>query len=259
MAITNASWIPEDWAPQRRPTGTYGRLPAVMPVGLRDLTWYVAGSLPKPPAVVAVPDGVSWGMLGNDQYGDCGVAGFSHGAMAVAADLKSTVPPALASADDIVKYYLKYTRNKDTGVVLSNFLAYIKKTGFLGYKIDAYAPVSVSDIPTLQFVIDAYDFAYVGITVTQAMEEKFSQHLPWTLDVLSSPVAGGHCVVLVGYDSNYLYAVTWGGIQAIPYSTWAHIADESWAIIPTVMDAAKRGGHGVAIDAIQADLKLLAR
>ena len=71
-----------------------GKRPALIPAGLRDLTYYVAGSLPKPPASVAVPSvpnpgaaggGGAWGMDGNDTKGDCGVAGLNHGFMADAA------------------------------------------------------------------------------------------------------------------------------------------------------------------------------
>ena len=63
----------------RRQAGLLGCLPGQIPVGLREFTYYVAGDLPKPPASVAVPSVHDWGMLGNDRYGDCGIAGLQHG------------------------------------------------------------------------------------------------------------------------------------------------------------------------------------
>ena len=238
-----------------RAHGKFGRLAAQFPAGLGDLTRYVAGSLPKAPASVAVPKVAEWGMDGNDTYGDCGVAGLNHGLMSAAAVTGET--ETFPDDEQIVDYYLGYTGGQDNGVVLSAYLAYVKKTGFFGHTVAAYAPVAVQDIPTLQFAVSAYDFAYTGITVTEAMQEAFQQGEPWTLDVLDSPIAGGHCVPIVGYDSNYLTVVTWGGTQQIAYSAWHYIASEAWAVISGELVAAKGDGHGINLAALQADLSKL--
>jgi hypothetical protein len=185
-------------------------------------------------------------MDGNDSYGNCGVAGFAHGTMADASALKlSGFTPATAA--QAVAYYLNYTKGQDSGVVLSQFLTYVHQQpqGFYGQTVDSFAPVSTSDIRTLQFSIDAYDFAYVGITVTEAMEQAYLSGKPWTLETLNSPVAGGHCIILAGYDSSALYGITWGGIVEIPYSTWHYIGDEAWAVITGSQTAAGNDGRGV--------------
>lgn len=243
-------------APARVP-GKYGRKPAHFPVGLRTLDRYAAGPLPAAPASVTVPSVAAWGMLGNDTYGDCGVAGIDHGFMAADADL---LEPVLSEADqDVVNYYLTYTGGQDSGVVLSDFLAYVKQHGFLsGHTVAAYAPVAVHDVPTLQFAIDAYDFAYAGITVYQGMEQAFAAGLPWDLASVSGDVAGGHCVPVVGYDSSWLYCVTWGQVQKIAYPAWARIAEEAWAVITGEVATAGTDGHGINLTALQADLSKLA-
>ena len=84
------------------------------------------------------------------------------------------------------------------------------------------------------------------------MESAFQNGQPWTLDDLDSPVVGGHCVPLVGYDSNYLYAVTWGKIQAIAYSAWHYISSEAWAVIPGEFQSTD--GRGISLPALEADL-----
>jgi hypothetical protein len=234
-----------------RVPGKYGRLSARFPAGLRDLTHYAAGSLPKAPASVAVPD-VAFPIDGNDQWGDCGVAGAAHGFQAAAADTGEA--EAFPTADEVVSYYLQYTGGQDSGVVLSDFLAYVKQNGFYGHTVAAYAPVNVSDIPTLQFAVNAYDFAYTGITVTRAMEQAFGSGQPWTLGTAQGEPVGGHCVPIVGYDSTYLYCVTWGAVQPIAYSAWAHIASEAWAVITGEAVSAGTDGHGINLAALQADL-----
>ena len=234
----------------------YGRNPGHVPNGLRDLTFYAAGSLPKAPAKVTVPvvpvnvDGTAWGMDGNDTYGDCGVAGMDHVFMAAASVTDET--GQWPTDDQIVSYYLTYTDDQDSGVVLADFLAYVKAHGFFGHTIAGYAPVGVHDIPTLQFAIDAYTAAYTGINVTSDMESASRNGEPWTLDDLSSPVVGGHCIPIVGYDSAYLYAVTWGAVQAIAYPAWHYISDEAWAVIPGELE--EGDGRGIDLAALQADL-----
>lgn len=241
----------------------FGRLPGVVPVGLKDLTFYAAGWLPKPPASAAVPsvpaqdDGTPWGVGGNDEYGDCGVIGLDHGFMAVAADTSEN--ESFPAVSEVVDYYFTYTGGQDSGVVLSDFLAYVKANGFYGHTVQAYAPVSVRDIRTLQFATWAYDFCYTGIQVTQAMMDAFGAGEPWTLDAaLDSPI-GGHCVPIVGYDSAWLYLVTWGKVQKLAYSAWHHIAEEAWAVLVGEEVAAGTDGHGLNLAALQADLNRLGR
>lgn len=248
-----------------RPVGLYGRKHALIPAGLRDLTYYAAGPLPTAPASVAVPsvpnpgDGTEWGMLGNDSKGDCGIAGLEHGFMAVSSIL-GLAPKPFPSAADAVSYYLHYNHGQDIGVVLSQYLQFVEQRsgGYFGETVAGIAPVAVQDINTLHFTIDAYGFAYTGISVTEAMEEAFQYHQPWDLTAIQGSVVGGHCIPLVGYDSNYLYAVTWGGVQAIAYPAWSRIASEAWAVITGTQVTAGNDGRGINLAALQADLALLA-
>jgi hypothetical protein len=240
-----------------RPVGKLGRLPGKIPVGLRDLGYYAAGPLPKAPAQVQVPSVGDWGMLGNDQYGDCGVAGLEHLFMSDAALTKEH--EHFASAQQAVDYYLTYTGGQDSGVVLSDYLAYVRQNPFYGKKVDSFAPVAVQDIPTLQTAVFIYGAAYTGIAVTDTMQEAFSAHQPWTLDIINAgQVVGGHCIPIVGYSDNWLYAVTWGGLQQISYSAWHAIASEAWAVITGEFVGRHGDGRGINIAALRADLDRLA-
>lgn len=233
----------------------YGRLPGAVPVGLELLPHYVAGALPKAPAAVPPPTVDVWGMLGNDEFGDCGVAGLEHAIMAVLAALGLTGTPA--TDKEAISYYLRYTGGQDAGVVLADFLGYVRKHGYYGHTLTAFAPVGVHDVPTLQFALWAYDAVYCGITVTEQMEQDFQDGKPWTMESVDSPAAGGHCVPIVGYDTEYIYIVTWGKVQPIAYSAWHHMSDEAWALI--VGEHAKGDGHGLALAALQADLDKVAK
>ena len=240
-----------------RPVGKLGCLPGAIPTELKALTYYVAGDLPKAPATVKTPSVSSWGMLGNDRYGDCGVAGIQHGLQADAAIVKSN--ERFPSESQVVDYYLHYTKGDDSGVVLHDLLAYIRKHKFYDKTISAYAPVSINDVPTLQTAIWLYGFAYAGITVTSGMQKAFEDEKPWDAEACAGKPVGGHCVPIVGYDDHYLYCVTWGGIQTITYPAWHTISTEAWAVISGEFVARHGNGRGVNIDALNADLNKLNR
>lgn len=236
----------------------YGLLPGHVPNGLCDLTWYVAGALPAAPVIRPVPKPGTgdWGMDGNDTYGNCGIAGFHHGDMCVEYDTGTPVVPI--TADQLVQYYLTYTGGEDNGVVLADFLAYVKKTGFFGHTIAAYAPVSIQDIKTLQFAVNAYGYAYTGIQVTSGMEQATQEGRPWIpTDWDASQVLGGHCVPIVGYGLDELWVVTWGQLQSVSYAMWPLISTEAWAVISG--EIAAKGNHGISLASLQADLAQLNR
>lgn len=240
-----------------RPVGKLGCLPGRIPVGLRDLTWYVAGNLPKAPAKVDVPKFGDWGMLGNDRYGDCGVAGLEHG---FEADQTITGLKEREISDaQAVEYYLDYTNGIDTGVVLADFLAHVRANGYYDRTISAYAPIAVHDIPTLQTAVWLYGFAYSGIIVTAGMQQAFATGAPWDAEACSGPILGGHCVPVVGYDDQFIYIITWGGVQSITYSAWHSISSESWAVITGEFETKHGDGRGVSISALKSDLNKLNR
>ena len=244
-----------------RPVGKLGRLPGHVPNGLYDLTWYVAGALPNPPSEVEPPAPGKlgdWGMYGNDTYGDCGVAGIGHGELAVADDTGTS--QLGLSAAQVVNYYLTYTGGEDNGVVLADFLAYVRKNGWFGRQLAGYAPVAINDMNTLKFAINAYGFAYTGIEVTDLMMQAFQDSAPWTSSMVNQGnVEGGHCIPLVGYDETHLYCVTWGRVQAIMYPGWTAMSSEAWATIWGEVPASGLTGHGVNLAALQADLSKLSR
>jgi hypothetical protein len=251
------------------PLRQLGRRPALIPAGLRDLTYYAAGPLPAAPASVAIPQVADWNLLGNGpdpalpEYpqglGDCGVAGLQHGFMAAAADTGST--GTFPDSGQAASYYMTYDDGQDNGVVLSAYLRYVQQNGYYGLEVEAYAPVAVQDVNTLRFAINAYDFAYLGITVTQAMMDATQGPAPWTwtLEEAGGEQLGGHCIIACGYDSNWIYCVTWGEIVRVAYPAWAQIGDEAWAVLTGEISSAGTDGHGLNLAALKADISKLSR
>lgn len=240
----------------------FGKGPAQFPGSLKDLTYYAAGPLPKAPASIkppAAPGDIAdasgpWGILGNNEYGDCGVAGLQHGMEADAeiVDIYETWP----TNADAISYYLKYTNGVDSGVVLSQYLQYVRENEYYGHKIYGYAPVQFSDVSTIQTAIFLFGFAYTGVNVPQSAMDQFNAGEPWTV-VSGSPIEGGHAIPLIGYDDSFLYCITWGKVQPISYNWWHSYADESWAVLTGSFVAHNGDGRGINLAALESDLNRL--
>lgn len=241
-----------------------GLLPPVRPHGLDELKIYAKGKLPTPPARVPVPAVADWGMDGNDQYGCCAIAGAAHDVAAWDAVLSAlkvlnVTLDHVPTSDEVVAQYKALTGCQapgdvhDTGLVLANVLQAWKTVGlFGGIKIQAYAPVDHKNILDIHTAIASYGVAYVGVALPESAEVQAEQGQPWTL-VGDAPV-GGHCIVLVGYDESWLYAVTWGKIVKISWAWWAYYATEAWAIIPAEY---LNAGPSIDVEQLEADIDSL--
>lgn len=240
--------------------GKYGCLPAQFPGALKDLTYYAAGPLPTAPPSVAPPTPPTavadasgpWGILGNDRYGDCGVAGLQHGFEADASATHESL--AWPTDQQATEYYLHYTGGQDSGVVLSAYLNYVRQNKYYNNSVALFAPAQVNNIPVLQTGIYLYDFLYTGIAVTDVMEQEFGNGQAWDSAGASGTIVGGHCVPLIGYDDQYLYCITWGRVQPITYPAWHSIASEAWAVLTGELLARHGDGRGINVSALRQDL-----
>jgi hypothetical protein len=239
-----------------RKVGLYGKALPQFPTGLKDLSAYLTSTgLPAPPASVNHYSAVSvWPMDGNDQYGDCTMAAAAHCIQMWDAVTNTTDPVPSEAA--VVQQYLKLTGGPDTGLVEANVLKTWMTTGLWNNVIAGYAPVNVHNLTLLQQVIYLYGGAYVGIQVPANAETQFGNHHPWTLDPgwQHEKMVGGHAIPLVGYDANYIYAITWGAVQPMAYDWWHTYGDEAWAILPDEFKEAG-GFDGINVAALQGDLK----
>jgi hypothetical protein len=214
-----------------RIVGKLGKLAPKRPEGLHMFAYYQTSPLPAAPESVAVPAVENWQMLGNDQYGDCTFAGIVHAMMATAAAEQET--ETFPTADEVVNAYLTYTNGQDAGAVEADLLAYWKNTGIFGKNIPAYAPTDHADFDELKSVIATFGLAYIGIQVPTLAQQQFAEGQPWALShtPADNQIEGGHCIILVGYDNDYVECITWGKVQEITWEWLRAYIEESWAII----------------------------
>lgn len=213
-----------------------GRLAAVRPIGLADFTHYLTSPLPAAPAKVDPPT-VEWGMLCNDTLGDCVVAGVVHTRMATAAVHHET--GINWPSDDAVKAtYFQLTGGEDHGLVESATLTFWHQHGLFGDVLPGYAPFNHRNRTELRGVTAAFGAVLLGVQLPITAQDQFAANQPWDLThtFQDREIEGGHCIVMVGYDANHAYMVTWGKVQLATWDWVGRFTDESYAVLTSEDD-----------------------
>lgn len=210
----------------------------------------------------------SWGMLGNDQYGCCGVAGDAHLNMANGWTAKEEAPGAgnWPSAAEVVEAYFTYEGSPggkpdpsyDKGVDLGEWLLY-RTTHKLGPldTIGGFASLDYTNTAELAGALATFGGLYCGIVVTQTDMEEFEEGLPWTNTTDTTPI-GGHCVPILYRGPKWGKVVTWGAVQSFSWPWWQAFGEEAWVVFtPEQMDAPGGLFNGVNVTKLGADIKAL--
>lgn len=178
------------------------------------------GALPPAPITWAAPR-LSWGMLGNDKYGDCVFAAICHSIMAVGHFLKRTY---VFGYNQVVNAYLAWDHGNDSGVVIDGLLFTWEQdetsnTPLAPFGIGGpFVKLDPTNVEELKSAIATFGWVMVGSQLQQAQEDQFSAGQRWDY-VPGSKVVGGHAVCLLGYDKAGVgpFIVSWGkGFRA----TW---------------------------------------
>lgn len=237
----------------------------------RDLRFaaYRTSALPTPPYYWGY-DNIypknGWGMLGNDEYGDCVWAGAAHEHMLE--NLVAQHPVTFTTAGVLSDYsavtgFSPDDPNSDQGTNVRDALNYRRKTGIVDsaghrHKIGAFLALDVDRIKNGDFKeMDeaAYLFGAVGlgISVPESAMTQFDEGHMWTY-VPGSPDEGGHYVPLTA-KRKHLEIVTWARVVPCSQAFLEHVVDEAWAIVsPDFLDAAGDSPEGFNLAQLNADL-----
>ena len=253
----------------------YGKLAPTRPLGLKDLDAYLTTPLSAPPSVVKAPRVAHWGMLGNgpdpsvtwtgdgfnnqDGCGDCTKAGEAHAYDALTWDEALGESKHHPSSNDVVSAYFAETGGVDSGLDCGSVLQKAYTQGAFGQKIDGYGPIQYTNLTLLKQLIASFGVAYIGIQCPISAENAFNNNNAVWEYVPGSGNAGGHCIILVGYDdaTNIWYGVSWGELVEITTEFLQHYMDEAWGLIAPAI-ATKGEFHKIDIVALQADLPQIA-
>jgi hypothetical protein len=188
-------------------------------------TLFSASDLPTPPPVfgrvMLIPE---WGMLGNDQAGNCVECSAAHQNMQWHA-LAGTPIPQFTSKTTLSDYsaatgYVPGQDNTDNGTDMGAFATYWKTTGIIDatgsrHKIDLSVDISPGNTDQIALACFLFDSVDIGVNLPSSAMDQFTNKTPWA-PVAGSSLIGGHCVTIIGRNSlgNFI-CVSWGELQAI--------------------------------------------
>jgi hypothetical protein len=199
---------------------------------LRD--FIVAQPVPKTWRIAsAVHD---WGMYGNDEYGDCGLASLG-GHRVIAQENSARQREARPTTQQILDAYFGVTGGADTGIYLIDGLKYVRKVGVgretdgTPHTITAFARVNQHDRDELKVAARMFGGVYLGLALPLSARREINAGQPWigTSDPLYS--WGGHAVWMIGFDSFGPTCVTWGREQRMSWDWFATYCDEAWCVV----------------------------
>jgi hypothetical protein len=227
---------------------------------------YVAPSLPPPPPSADLTTKVSaWGMMENDQIGDCTCAAAGHLLMEWTANAgKKMVTPSdkqIVAAYSAITGYNPTTGANDNGAVEVDVLNYWRQTGIAGHKIGAFVSLEPSNHNHIMDAVYIFQGCYIGMQLPVSAQAQVQNHQPWSVPP-GGPTGdgkpgswGGHAVPAVAYDARGVTVVTWGALQMMTWSFWEAYCDEAYAILSKdYLTGKKTTPQGFSVAQLNADL-----
>lgn len=228
---------------------------------------YLTPALPAPPPTADLTKkvGSSWGMMANDQIGDCTCAAAGHLIMEWTANAgKKMVTPAdkqIIAAYSAITGYNPVTGANDNGAQEIDVLNYWRQTGIASDKISAYVALEPSNHTHIMDSVYIFEGCYIGLQLPKTAQAQTQNHQPWSVPP-GGPTGdgkpgswGGHAVPVVAYDARSVTVVTWGALQTMTWGFWAAYCDEAYAILSTdYLTGKKTTPAGFNLQQLQEDL-----
>lgn len=229
------------------------------------LTDYLKTTLPAAPTSVSVTKYYpkTWGMLGNDNYGNCVWAGAAHETLLWNDEARITIPftdAAVLSDYSAVTGFNPNDPNTDQGTDMEAAAKYRRQVGIIDgtkhrHVVAAYLDIPKGNVDLLKQAVYLFGAVGIGIEFPQSAMDQFNAGKPWS--VVKSTIEGGHYVPVVGYNKTYLYVVTWGKVQKMTWAFFKKYNDESIVYLSQEMLTNGQSTNKLNVAQLQADLAAL--
>lgn len=187
---------------------------------------------------------------GNDQYGNCVVAGTAHHLTTLFARLGLTFIP---TRKQVIKTYKDRVGCKDTGLVMLTWLKWCRKNGVFGEDIIAFGRVDPKNHKQVKQSIQLFGGVLAGFEVQASCMEDFLNRIMWQ----PGPSTGsGHCVDGSSYKPDRIVTLTWGRDQDGSWEWWDAHTDECFVLL--TKEVFKPGfAEGFDSETLKADFELI--
>ncbi len=248
----------------------FGKKPAQDDPRTLELARYATAELPTPTKIFGFGGlYTDWGMLANDEYGDCVFAGAAHETMLWnklrgGIDVPMSDGAVLQDYSDVTGFNPKQPWT-DQGTNMLDALKYRVQTGIRDangdrHKIAAYAALEPGNFE--QAVQATYVFGSVGIgwLVPETIWDQFDNGEYFDVVDPDAAIIGGHYTPSAGSRNSVarLTIITWGRkVQMTKRFYEAHV-DEAYVMLSEEQIRADGLGiHGLDLSQLRADLAAL--
>ncbi|HXW13918.1 MAG TPA: hypothetical protein VEN79_05350 [Terriglobia bacterium] len=247
----------------------FGRTPRGRDPRVPHLSALIAGkTLTPPPTSVNNVAGMnqSFGMMLNDNLGDCTCAAFYH---AVQVWTFHASPAEVTEPDQDVEDLYEQACGYNPAVsgpgpggneqhvlqFLLNTGAPVGPSGQSRNKILAYVEVDNRNADDVKRTISDCGVAYIGFPVPANVTYN---NRTWDYDPQAKMTRDGHAVVLVGYDSQAATAISWGQLYTVTWAFVSKIVDEVYAIAdPTWIAKTGKTPGGLTVAELETQMQAL--
>jgi hypothetical protein len=223
---------------------------------------YATPALPTPPSRVDWTRGfnINWGMMLNDNLGDCTEAAKGHATQVwTLCNGKMVTPPdsTILANYEANGGYVPGDSNTDQGEdELTTLTAWRKNASGL-VPLSAFASIDPQTQLHVQQGIYLFGLAYIGFNVPQSAMDQNNAGEIWDVVPNDGGIVGGHAVVVPMYDAKAgtLTCITWGMRQAMTWDFWKKYVDENYVLLsPAWLARNAVDPSGFNMAALQADL-----
>lgn len=194
------------------------------------LSDHLIADLPPAPAVWDGTPGAVWKMYGNDQLGDCVVAGMLNlASLQLAGDGQPGVGWEQQMAKD---YYFKLSGGADSGLVMVDALRALQKGLPVanGYAMQHFAGIELGNTDHLRACAAYFNGVLLGVALPDNWEDGLNAG--WWADTSLAPdPEEGHCIVLSRCEPDWATVLTWGGELPVTYEWLSKYLDEAYVLI----------------------------
>jgi hypothetical protein len=204
------------------------------------LAKYMPAALPAIPAAMDLSPLVpSWGMMRNDELGDCTCAAAGHLLMQWTAAAGKPFSPSdadIVAAYSAITGYTPDDPSTDRGAVEIDVLNFWKARGIAGHRIGGYAAVNHLDHAHVRAAAYLFGGVYIGVALPVCAQNQNVWDVPGRVAKFfegdDAPGSwGGHAVEVVAYDAEGVTVVTWGALKRMTWAFWDKYVDEAYAVL----------------------------
>lgn len=223
---------------------------------------YLTPALPAPPTTADWTKGITgWGMMMNDQLGDCTIAGVGHAVQVWTANTGTivTVPDVtIEGYYETWDGYVPSDPSTDHGGVELDVLNDWQKSDFAGHKLIAFADANSANVTEIRQSIALFGGVYIGLDLPlTAQRQEVWDVVPGGGVNAQKGSWGGHCVFVPKYDPNGFTCITWGQLKTMTRAFWDQYCDEAYTLFGQDWLTGKASPPGFNQPQLMADLKAI--